>query len=148
SVAALVATFVAVAPALDNSATAAMLSLVPCVLGWAAVVAVAPKQLRPAGVLPLAAASVAPVAVFLDLAGSAFDATFGVGAPYPQPFGVHVASSSPWVVPWLAAPILVALAAAACALVGLATPVRRTTWVAAVTSAAVAGGLVTLPLYD
>jgi hypothetical protein len=148
SVAALVGSFVVVAPALDNSLTDATLSLLPCVLLWSAVVSIAPERLRPAGVLPLAGAAVLPVAAFLDLAGSALRATLEVGAPFTQPFGVHVAGSSPWVSPWLAAPTLVTLAAAGCAVVGLWSPLRRVTWLVAIGGAALVGGMVTLPLYD
>ena len=148
SVAALVGTFVVVLPALYDSLTVATMSLLPWVVVWAAVVTFAPERLRPAGILPLAGAAVLPVAVLLDLAGSALRATLEVGAPFTQPFGVHVADSSPWVAPWLAVPTLVTLAAAGCAVVGLWSPVRRPMWFTAVGGAAVVGGVVTLPLYD
>jgi hypothetical protein len=148
SVAALVGTFVVVAPTLDNSLTDATVSLLSCVLGWSVVATVAPERLRPAAVLPLTAAAVLPVAVFLDLAGSALRAALDVGAPFTQPFGVHVAEASPWVSPWLAAPTLVTMAAAACAVFGLWSPLRRTTWVAALGAAAIVGAVITLPLYD
>ena len=148
SVAALVATLVVVLPTLDNSLTAATLSLFLCVLGWAALAALAPVAWRPAAILPLTGAAVLPFVALLDLAGAAVQATLGVGTPFSQPFGVHVAASSTWVEPWLAAPILVALAAACCALVGLGSSVRRTLWLVALIGAAALGGLVTLPLYD
>ncbi len=56
--------------------------------------------------------------------------------------------SSPWVSAWLAAPTLVTLAAAGCAVFGLWSPLRRTTWIVAVGAAAIVGAVVTLPLYD
>ncbi len=148
AVAALVGTFVVVAPALDNSVTDATLSLLPCVVAWAAVMTFAAEGLRRAALLPLAGASVLPVAVFLDLAGSALNATLDVGAPFTAPFGVHVAGSTPVVAPWLAAPTLVVLTAAGCAVVGLGSPLRRTAWLVALAAAAGVGALVTLPLYD
>jgi hypothetical protein len=148
SVAALVGTFVVVAPALDNSLADATVSLLPCVLAWAAVATTAPERLRPGAVLPLAGAAVLPVAVFLDLAATALHATLEVGAPFTQPFSVHVAESSPWVWPWLAAPTLVTLVAGGCAAVGVRSPLRRMTWVAALGAATLVGAVVTLPLYD
>ena len=148
SVAALVGTFVVVAPALDNSLTAATLSLLPCVLTWAAVATLAPERLRPAAVLPLVGSALMPVAVFLDLGGAALEATFRVGAPFTEPFGVHVAAASAWVSPWLAAPTLVTLTLAGCAVVNLWSPLRRTTWLVALGGALVVGSVTTLPLYD
>ena len=148
SVAAVVGTFVVVAPALDNSSNAATVSLLLCVLVWSVAATSAPGGLRPATGLPLAGAAVLPVAVLLQLAASAVRATYDVGAPFSQPVGVHVPAPSPWVSPWLTAPILVVLAAAGCAVVALWTPVRRTTWVGASGAAAVLGAVITLPLYD
>ncbi len=148
AVAGLVGTCALVAPALDNSLTAATLSLLPFVLVWAAAATLAPAPWRPVAVLPMAGAAVLPVVVLLDLAGTAFRATLEVGAPFTQPFGVHVAASSPWVAPWLAAPTLVVLAVAACALVALVSPLRRTEWLVALAVAAALGALITLPLYD
>ncbi len=148
SVAALVGTVVVVLPALYDSLTVATLSLLPWVLAWSAVATLAPERLRPAAVLPLVGAAVLPVAVFLDLAGCALRATLDLGAPFTQPFGVHVAESSPWVSPWLAAPTLVALAAAGCAVVGLWSSLRRMAWVAVLGGGTLVGAVVTLPLYD
>ena len=148
SVAALVGTFVVVAPVLDNSTTAITLSLSACVLAWAAATRIAPEQLRPGAVLPLAGAAALPVVVVVQLAATAVRATFGVGAPYSQPFGVHVVATSPWVPPWLTAPTLVVLTAAGCALAALRAPLARTTWAGALAAGAVVGAAVTLPLYD
>ena len=137
AVAALVGTFVVVAPALDNSVTDATLSLLPCVVAWAAVMTFAPEGLRRAALLPLAGASVLPVAVFLDLAGSALNATLDVGAPFTAAVrGPRGRVHARVVAPWLAAPTLVVLTAAGCAVVGLGSPLRRTTWLVALAAAA------------
>src|SRR4051794_19789956 len=148
SVAAFVGTLVVVLPTLDNTLTDSTLSLFLCVLAWTAVAALAPAAWRPAAILPLTGAAVLPFVALLDLAGTAAQATIDVGTPFSQPFSVHVAASSTWVEPWLAAPILVALAAAGCALVGLGSPLRRTAWLVALACAATVGGLITLALYD
>jgi hypothetical protein len=148
SVAGLVATYVVVAPALDSSPTAATLSLLPCVLVWAAAAILAPASWRPVAVLPLVGAVALPFVVLVDLAGTAFRATLQVGAPFTQPLGVHVAASSPWVSPWLAAPTLVVLAVAGGALVSLVSPLRRTGWFVTLAGATAVGALITLPLYD
>jgi hypothetical protein len=148
SVASLLGTYVVVLAALDNSLTDATLCLLACVLAWTAVAVLAPAPLRPVAVLPLAGSAVLPTAAFLDLTGRALSATFGVGDPFTQPFDVHVVSASTWVSSWLAVPIPVVLAAAACAVVGLWSPLRRTAWLVALGVAAVAGAVVALPLYD
>ena len=144
----LVGTYAVVLGALDNSPTVATLCLILCVLAWTGFAAAAPADLRPVAVLPLAGSAALPGVVFLELTASALRATFGVGAPFTQPFGVHVVPTSTWVSPWLAAPTLVALAAAGCAVVGLWAPLRRTAWLAALGAAAAVGAVVTLPLYD
>jgi hypothetical protein len=148
SVAGLVGTVVVVLPTLDNSLTGATASLLACVLAWAAVAALAPVVWRPVAALPLAGAAALPFVALLDLLGTAVQATLDVGAPFSQPFDMQVAASSTWVAPWLAAPTLVGLAVAGCALVGLAAPLRRTAWLVALSGAAALGGLITLPLYD
>jgi len=148
SVAALLGTYVVVLAALDNSLTHATLCLLACGLAWTAVATLAPERLRPLAVLPLAGTAVLPLAAFLDLTGAALSATFGVGDPFTEPFGVHVASSSTWVSPWLALPTSVLLAAAAGAVVGLWSPLRRTAWLLTVGVAAVVGAVVALPPYD
>ena len=142
-------TFVVVLPPSTTPLTDATVSLLPCVLAWSVVATVAPERLRPAAVLPLAGAAVLPVAVFLDLAGCALRATLDVGAPFTQPFGVHVAESSPWVSPWLRG------SDAGRAGRGRRAPWsacgRRcdvSTWVAVLGGAAIVGAVVTLPLYD
>ncbi len=146
--AAVLGTVVVVLPALDNSATAATASLLPCVVLWAAVVAAGPERFRVAAVVPLAASAVLPVAAVLSLASAAARATFDVGDPYTQPFGVHVSQVDTWVAPWLPAVILAALAAAACAVLGIARPLRRSSWAAVLGAAVALGAALTLPLSD
>ncbi len=148
SVASLLGTYVVVLATLDNALTGATWCLLACVVAWTAVVALAPARARAVAVLPLAGSAVLPVAALLDLVGSAMSATFGVGEPFTQAFGVHVASSSTWVSASLAVPLAVSLAAAGCAVVGLWSPVRRTAWLLVLAVGAVAGGVVALPLYD
>jgi len=89
-----------------------------------------------------------PLVTVLELAAVSTRAVLDVGDPFTQPFGVHVAATSPWVAAWLLAPSLVVVAGAGCALASLVRPVRRTTWLAGLAFAGVAGGAATLPLYD
>jgi hypothetical protein len=146
--AAVLGTVVVVLPALDNSPTAATLSLLPCVLLWAATVAAGPARFRIAAVVPLASSAVLPVAAFLSLVAAAARASLDVGDPFTQDAGVHVAQVDTWVAPGLPALILVTLAVAGCAVVGATRPLRRSTWAGALGAAVVLGVAVALPLYD
>jgi hypothetical protein len=146
-VAALLGSYVVVLPALDNSASAAAMCLLPIAALWAVVAASAPDRLRAAAAVPLAGAIVVPLVTVLELFAVAARAVLDVGDPFTQPFGVHVAATSPWVAAWLLVPSLVVVAAAGCALASLVRPVGRTTWLAALAVAGVVGGVATLPLY-
>jgi hypothetical protein len=147
-VAALLGSYVVVLAALDNSATSAAVSLLPIAALWAAVMAAAPDRWRSAAAVPLAGTVVMPLVTLLELAAEATRGLLGVGDPFTQPFGVHVAATSPWVAAWLLAPALVVVTVAGCALASLIRPVGHTTWIVALVVAAVAGGVATLPLYD
>lgn len=148
SVAALLGSYVAVLAALDNSATAAAVSLLPLAAVWAVVVASAPERLRAGAALPLGGTVVVPVAVVLELAAVSARAVLEAGDPFSTAFGIRVTATTPWVAPWLLVPSLLVVVAAGCALAGLVRPLSRVTWAGCGASALVAGGIATVALYD
>ena len=148
AVAGLVGTFGVLLPVLDNAATPMTAAVTAAAFVWAAVVAVAPRRVRAAALLPLAGSVVIPTVAACLLAAEALRAVTTIGAPFSRPFDVHVASTSTEVSPLLLVPALLALAVAGCAALGLVEPVRRSTWALATGGAVVLGSMVTLPLYD
>jgi hypothetical protein len=144
----LLGSYVAVLPALDNSTTAAATALLPLAAAWAAAVTLAPDRFRAAAALPLAGTLVVPLVAVAELAAASVRALLDIGDPFTATFGVHVAATDPWVAPWLLAPSLVVVAAAACGLTSLVQPIGRTAWLTALAAALVAGGVATVALYD
>ncbi|HEX3932345.1 MAG TPA: hypothetical protein VHW64_16735 [Nocardioides sp.] len=135
-------------PVLDNEPTAMMAAVLAVSAVWVAALLVASPGLRPAAVLPLVGTLVVPLAAAGRLTRRAAHAALSVGAPFSQPFDVHVSAVHLWVSPLLLVPTLVTSAAGGLAVVTLVRPLGRSTWAIAVLGAAVLGGLVTLPLYD
>lgn len=146
--ASLLGSYVVVLAALDNSATAAAASLLPVAALWVVAVAAGPERLRTAAVVPLAGTVVLPLVTVLDLVAESTRGVLDTGDPFTTGAHVHVAATTPWFAAWLLVPSLVVVAAAACAVVALLRPLRRTTWTLALCASAVVGGVATLPLYD
>ena len=148
AVAALLSGYVVTLPVLDNGATVAVASLLVVTAVWTAGAVLAPAPWRLPAAVAAVGSAVAPVAGVLTLLVTAARALYDVGDPFSQPFDVTVSPTSPDLAPWLLTPALVVLAAAACAVLALPAPLRRTTWLAAGAGAAVVGLVATLPLYD
>jgi hypothetical protein len=148
AVAGLVGTFGALLPVLDNDATPMTVAVTGAALVWMVVVLVAPRRLRAGALLPLAATLVVPTVAACALAAEAARAVTTLGDPFTRGFDVHVAATHPDVSPLLLVPALVTLALAACAALGLAEPVRTSTWLLSAGAAAAVGAAATLPLYD
>ena len=125
SVAALVGTFVAVAPALDNTLTGATVSLLLCVLAWSAVATFAPEGLRPPPSCRWPGQRSCPSQSSSTWPGPRYVPRSTSVRRSLRPSACTSPTSSPWVSPWLAAPTLVTLAVAGCAVVGLWSPLRR-----------------------
>jgi hypothetical protein len=148
AVAGLAGSYAVLMPVLDNEPTAMMSAVLAVSVVWVAALLAAPRGLRPAAVLPLVGTLVVPLAAAGRLMRRAAHAALSVGAPFSQPFDVHVPAVHFWVSPLLLVPTLVTLAAGGLAVVTLVRPLGRSTWATALVGAAVLGGLVTLPLYD
>lgn len=144
--AALLGGYVVVLGALDNGTTTAVAALLAVTAVWTLAVLLAPDRWQLPAAVAVAGTAVAPVAAALALLGSAAGAVVGVGEPFSQPFDVSVVTTHTDVAPWLLTPLLVVLAAAGCALVALAAPLRRTTWLVALSGAAVVGLIATAAL--
>jgi hypothetical protein len=148
AIAGLLATYVVVLPALDNGRTAATAALLVASVVWVAATVVAPTRLGTLASIPLLGSLVVPVVSLLQLLGESLRATLQVAPAFTADTDVHVDPSHPWVSPWLLLPTLLVAAAAGCAVVRLVTPVRRTTWILALSAAGLVGAVATVPLYD
>jgi hypothetical protein len=148
AVAGLLATYVIVLPILDNSRTASTTALLVASAVWVAGTVLAPRRLATLAAIPLLGSLVVPIVALLELLGESARATLQVAPAFSAGFDVHVDSSQPWVSPGLLLPTLVVAAAAGCAVVRLVSPVPRPTWFIALSAAALAGAITTVPLYD
>jgi hypothetical protein len=148
AVSGLVGTFGALLPVVDNAATPMTSTLAAAAAAWVVVLMVAPERLRPAALLPLGGTLIVPTVAAARLLAESAHTVSTVGEPFSRPFGVHVASGTTEVSPLLLVPLVLTIAAAGCALVHLAEPLRRTTWIATLAGAVVLGVVATLPLYD
>ena len=148
AVAGLVGTFAALLPVVDNTATPMTSALAAAAAVWVLVLVVAPDRLRSAALLPLGGTLIVPTVAAARLLAESAHAVATVGEPFSRPFGVHVVSAPTEVSPLLLVPLVLTIAAAGCAVVHLAEPVCRRTWVVTLAGAVTVGVVATLPLYD
>jgi len=148
AVAGLVGTYGALLPVVDNAATPMTSALTAAAASWVIVLMVAPDRLRPVALLPLGGTLIVPTIAAARLLAESAHAVVAVSEPFSRPFGVHVVSAPTEVSPLLLVPLVLTIAAAGCALVHLAEPVRRTHWIVTLAGAVVLGVVATLPLYD
>jgi hypothetical protein len=144
----LVGSYTVLLPVLDNAETAMAFAVLAVSAIWVVVLALAPRPLRPAVLLPLFGTLVVPTVVAAQLVEEAARAATSVGTAFSRNSAVHVGDATTWVSPLLLLPTCVVLAAAACAALTLVEPVRRATWGLAVGGGMALGGFATLPLYD
>ena len=148
SVAGLLGSYTVLMPTLDNDQTAMVSAVLVASVVWVGVVALAPRSLRPPALVPLAGTLVVPVVSAVVLVGESARALVSVGEPFSRPFDVHVTSTYAGLSPLLLVPVVITVAAAACAVAQLVEPVRRSTWVLALAVALAFGTVATLALYD
>ena len=148
AVAGLVGTFGVLLPVLDNAATPMTSTLAAAAAVWVVVLLAAPDRLRPAALLPLGGALIVPTVAAARLLAESAHAVLTIGEPFSRPFDVHVVSAATDVSPLLLVPLVLTIAAAGCAVVHLAEPVRPGAWMAALGGAVAVGVVATLPLYD
>lgn len=148
AVAGLLGTYTVLLPVLDNARTAMVVALLVASAAWVVVLLVAPASLRPPVTVPLLGTLVVPTVAALKLAQDAARSVTSAGPPFTQAAGVHVGPVTPWVSPLVLLPTLVVLAASACAVVRLAQPVARSTWVTTLSGAILLGIVLTLSSYD
>jgi hypothetical protein len=148
AVAALLGSYVGVAPVVDNRPEAPVVALMAVAATWVAVLVAAPHAWRVVPAVALAGVLPWPAVAAARLLERSGQAVTGIGAPFSEPFSVHVASAAPDLSPWLLPFLLLVLAAVACALASTVTPVSRLWCVLVLGAAGAVAILATPPLYD
>ncbi len=149
AVAALLGTYVAVLPILDNQPDAITLALVAATAAWTVVLLGLHGTGRAVAAVALAGSLPVPVAVALELLREAGRAVTEVGDPFSRSVGVHVTPPPHNASAWLLPVTCVVVTAAVCALLALVAPFPRRSWIlGGAVTAVLVPALATPPLYD